>query len=71
MQVQKKQNTPKICFNQVIFSKQHRHTISNYIEAIESDQTGSTGNTGDCHREQTQSLGGDHFSREAPSEFRP
>ena len=61
MQVQKKQNTPKICFNQVIFSKQHRYTISNYIEAIESDQTGPNGNTGDFHREETQSLGGDHF----------
>ena len=61
MQAQKKQNTLKTCFNQAIFSKQDRHTISNYIEAIESDQTGSTGKTGDFHREQTQSLGGDHF----------
>ena len=60
-QVQEKQNIPEVCFNQVIFSKQHRHVISNYIEAIESDQTRSTGNTGDFHREETQSLGGDHF----------
>ena len=61
MQVQQKQTTPKIRFNQVIFTKQHRHTISNYIKAIESDQTGSTGNTGDFHKEEIQSLGGDHF----------
>ena len=61
MQVEKRQNTRKICFNQVIFSKQHRHTISNYIEAIENEQTGPNGNTGDFHREETQSLGGDHF----------
>ena len=53
MPVKKKQNTPEIYFNQVIFSKQHRHAISNYIEAIESDQTRSTGNTGDFHREET------------------
>ena len=45
VQVQKKQNTAKICFNQVLFSKQDRYTISNYIEAIESDQTGPDGNT--------------------------
>ena len=61
MHVQKKQNTPKIRFNQVIFSKQRRHTISNYIEALESDHTGSTGNTGNFYREETESLGGDHF----------
>ena len=70
VQIQKKQNTPKIRFNQVIFSKQHRRTIINYIEALEGDQTGSTGNTGDFYREKTQSLGGDHFGREAPREFK-
>ena len=61
MHIQKKQNTPNIRFNQVIFSNKHWQTISNYIEAIESDQTGSTGNIGDFHREEAQSLGGDHF----------